>query len=90
MMTKTNDFTTDQVRAAEGSFRPEFVDSKGLRALFGISRSQGYYLSDAGLVKTVCLRRPGTTRGKRLWDAQSVREFLQANRDEKTEIRCSH
>ena len=70
--------------------RSEFVDAKGLRALFGISRSHGYFLADAGLVKTVCLRGPGTTRGKRLWDAQSVREFLQANRDEKAEIRCSH
>jgi hypothetical protein len=59
--------------------RPEFVDAKGLRALFGISRSHGYFLANAGLVKTVCLRRPGTTRGRRLWDCESIRAYLRAN-----------
>ena len=56
---------------------PEFVDYKGLRTLFGISRSHGYQLADEGLVKTVCLRKPGALRGKRLWQCQSVREYLQ-------------
>ena len=27
------------------AFRPEFVDAKGLRALFGISRSHGYFFA---------------------------------------------
>jgi hypothetical protein len=77
-----------QPEAASVTALPEFVDAKGLRALFGISRSHGYYLSDAGLVKTVCLRRPGTTRGKRLWSCESVRAFLRANIDSKTEPPC--
>ena len=51
---------------------PEFVDAKGLRSLFGYSWSHGYHLADMGLVKTVCLRKPGATRGKRLWRCQSV------------------
>ena len=63
---------------------PEFVDAKGLRSLFGISRSHGYHLADTGLVKTVCLRKPGATRGKRLWQCQSVREYLQANIDHRS------
>jgi hypothetical protein len=58
---------------------PEFVDSKGLKTVFGICRSQGYRLADDGLVKTVCLRKPGALRGKRLWQCQSVREYLQAH-----------
>jgi hypothetical protein len=63
---------------------PEFVDAKGLKAVYGISRSHGYHLADAGLVKTVCLRKPGATRGKRLWQCQSVREYLQANIDHRS------
>jgi hypothetical protein len=62
--------------------RPEFVDAKGLRALFGISRSHGYFLANAGLVKTVCLRRPGTTRGRRLWECESIRAYLRANMED--------
>lgn len=57
---------------------PEFVDSKGLRALFGISRAQGYELTNQGKIRSVCLRKPGAVRGKRLWDCASVRAFLKA------------
>ena len=64
-----------------GAVVPEFVDAKGLKAVHGISRSHGYHLADAGLVKTVCLRKPGATRGKRLWQCQSIRDYLQANID---------
>ena len=79
-----NDHLISQpVAAASISASPEFVDSKSLRALFGISRSHGYFLADQGLVRTVCLRRPGTIRGKRLWDCDSVRAYLQANVDER-------
>ena len=68
-----------QPETASVTALPEFVDARGLRALFGISRTHGYFLADAGLVKTVSLRRPGTTRGRRLWDCESVRAFLRAN-----------
>lgn len=61
---------------------PEFTDHKGLRAGFGISRAHGYDLAARGLVKTVVLRRPGATRGKRLWVCESVRAYLLANIDE--------
>ena len=61
----------------------EFVDARGLKANFGIGRSLGYNLADAGLVKTVCLRKPGATRGKRLWVAESVRAYLLANIDQR-------
>ena len=79
-----NDHLTSQpVAPASISASPEFVDSKGLRAIFGISRSHGYALADAGLVKTVCLRRPGAVKGKRLWCAKDLRDFLMANLDQR-------
>ena len=80
-----NALLTNPPRASEAlACRPEFVDAKGLRALFGISRSHGYSLADQGLVRTVCLRRPGTVRGKRLWECESVRTYLRANMEERT------
>jgi hypothetical protein len=80
-----NALLTNPPRASEAlACRPEFVDAKGLRALFGISRSHGYSLAGAGLVKTVCLRRPGTTRGRRLWDCESIRTYLRTNIEERT------
>ena len=71
--------TAAPIQATGIAIVPEFVDAKGLRWIFGISRSHGYCLSDKGLVRTVCLRRPGTIRGKRLWDCESVRAYLRAN-----------
>jgi len=62
--------------AASSSGSPEFVDYKGLRSLFSISRSHGYALAERGSVRTVCLRKPGALRGKRLWDVASVRAYL--------------
>ena len=65
-----------QPEAASITASPEFVDAKGLRSLFGISRAHGYLLAEQGKVRTVCIRRPGAVRGKRLWDCASVRSFL--------------
>ena len=54
----------------------EFCDSKQLRQLFGLSRSHAYLLIEEGLIRSVSIRRPGTTRGRRLFDCASVRAFL--------------
>jgi hypothetical protein len=68
---------TTPLKASEvATCQPEFVDAKGLRSLFGISRAHGYLLAAEGKVRTVCIRRPGAVRGKRLWDCASVRSFL--------------
>jgi hypothetical protein len=67
---------SNDVEAACVTASPEFVDAKGLRSLFGISRAHGYLLAGEGKVRTVCIRRPGAVRGKRLWDCASVRSFL--------------
>jgi len=68
-----SDLTIDRIGAADTSVLPEFVDYKGLRSIFGITRSMGYLLAEEGKIKTVCIRKPGAIRGKRLWFAASVR-----------------
>jgi hypothetical protein len=55
---------------------PEFVDCKGLEAGWGIKRSLAYQLLADGKIRGVSLRRRGRCRGKRLFDVDSVREFL--------------
>lgn len=74
--------STSEVSAGAFTSSPEYVDSKGLRAVFGLSRSLGYALIDEGKVKSVCLRKRGALRGKRLWVADSVREYLNSQVDE--------
>ena len=58
---------------------PEFCDSKQVKALFGLSRSHAYLLAQEGAIRSVSLRRRGATRGRRLFDCQSIRDFLNKN-----------
>lgn len=55
---------------------PEFVDLDGLRRGFGIKRSLAYELLSEGLIKGVSLRRRNCVRGKRLFQVDSVRSYL--------------
>jgi hypothetical protein len=55
---------------------PEFVDTDGMRAVFGIKRSLAYNLLGLGLIRGVSVRTKGHARGKRLFDAASVRAYL--------------
>jgi hypothetical protein len=71
--------TLEPVKAAAVSTQPEFVDHKGVRALYGLSRSSAYNLAAEGKIRTVSLRRPGTIRGRRLFDCASIRKFLNAH-----------
>ena len=43
---------------------------------FGMSRTTLLELSQAGLIKTVSIRKPGATKGIRLIFVPSLREFL--------------
>ncbi len=54
----------------------EFCRPGDLHRLFGIRRGQYYALEKAGLVKSVSLRRPGSTRGSKLVSVLSVRSYL--------------
>ena len=61
------------------STQPEFADHKGVRAMFGLSRAHAYVLASEGKIRSVCIRRPGATRGRRLFDLGSIRRFPDAN-----------
>jgi len=63
------------------SAKPEFVDAKGARGSFGLSRSHLYELQTEGKIRSVCIRRPGALRGKRLFDCESIRRFLTSCED---------
>ncbi|MCC6356996.1 MAG: hypothetical protein IT577_24170 [Verrucomicrobiae bacterium] len=62
--------------APVGDIEPEFGDYRVLERMFGIRRSFAYVLSDRGDIRSVCIRRPGAIKGKRLFDLASVRAFL--------------
>ena len=57
-------------------FRPEYGDYSDLRVVFGLRKSFAYKRVLAGDFKTVEIREPGKSRGKRLIDFDSVRQFL--------------
>ena len=70
------EFTTTPIEASSVTNSPEFIDSKGMRQMFGISRTATYDLINDGLIKSVSLRRKGRARGRRLFDVASVRDYL--------------
>jgi hypothetical protein len=63
---------------ASANFIPEFCDSKNLNRYSGLSRSHAYRLECVGKIWSACIRRPGSTRGKRLWHLPSVLEYLRS------------
>lgn len=73
----------DSIQPTVTTSTPEFADAKGVRALFGLSRSHAYLLASEGSIRSVCIRRPGAIRGKRLFCCASIREFLAKNVDDR-------
>ena len=60
-------------------YRPEFINHHQATAIFGLSRSHLYQLVQSGKIKSVSLRERNKIKGKRLFIADSIREFLTAN-----------
>jgi len=58
---------------------PEFVNHHMATALFGLSRSHLYLLAEQGKIKSVSLRERNKIKGKRLFVADSIRDFLTAH-----------
>ena len=56
--------------------RPEWGDALDVRRMFGIRQTKLRDFSYAGLVKSVLLKSEGRTRGKRLYDLNSIRALL--------------
>ncbi len=74
---------------ADVSCDPEFVDAKGARSRFGLTKSYLYILKDEGLITSVSWRRRGATRGRRLFSCDSIREFLWAHVDPPKKRDCA-
>ena len=79
-MAKPTEFTLAPVEAASVSV-PEFLDSAGVYQCFRIRKSLLWRLLAERKIRAVSIRQRGKTRGKRLFDAESIRAFLQANVD---------
>ena len=85
--------TARDIEAALVAARPEFADHKGVRQLFGFTRTHAYQLAKEGKIRSVCIRRPGAIRGRRLFDCASIRAFLNKCGEDgkrKTETCCFH
>lgn len=81
-MAKSTQFLTLlPVEAAVGSDGPEFLDSAGVYRYFGIRKSLLWRLLSERKIRAVSIRQRGRTRGKRLFDADSIRAFLRENID---------
>ncbi len=64
---------------------PEYADAKGARRIFDLSRSHLYELNSSGKIRSVSIRRPGALRGRRLFDCESIRTFLNSCADNRAE-----
>src|SRR5437867_3228107 len=74
----------DPVVAEPSTLDPEFVDCAGMKRVFSIGRSSAYELVNLGLIRSVCLRKPGNLRGRRLFHVQSVRQYLLSQEGQKS------
>jgi hypothetical protein len=76
-------FTTQPIAFGNcNDVMPEFGRWQDVQRLFGIKRGTLYNLTNAGLVKSVTLRRKGMKQGCRLYYLQSVSEYLHKLMDE--------
>jgi hypothetical protein len=55
---------------------PEFGDSRDLRKVFGLKETFAYYLWKRNAIRSVLIPGRRGQRGKRLFDFNSVRAFL--------------
>jgi hypothetical protein len=76
-MLKKDIFTVAPVEPGNfGQVLPEFGRHGDVRRIFGIKRGTLYTLTNAGLVRSVSLRRPGQKFSCRLWQMASIRNYL--------------
>jgi hypothetical protein len=74
--TKTKRAAQPQNQAAKND--PEWGDEKTIFRLFGITRTPLFNLRKAGKIRSISTAHGGATYGKRLFNVQSVRDFLEA------------
>ena len=68
--------TQPPVPAEVNEHKPEFVDARSAKRLFGISRTSLWRLAKDGLIRSVNLRVRGTAKGRRLYSCDSIRNLL--------------
>jgi hypothetical protein len=74
--------TTARAEAADCSgILPEFGRFQDVQRLFALKRGFTYQLINAGKIKSVSLRKPGSKFGCRLIHLQSVRDYLHSQMD---------
>jgi hypothetical protein len=76
----TREFTEAPVEPGRFS-SPEFLDIDGVRGYFGLKQSLTYRLLAEDKIRAVSIRQRGKTRGRRLFDVQSIRRFLNSQVD---------
>lgn len=75
----TIETTSPVVASGSNVGGPEFISSHQVKTLFGLSKTHAYNLRAEGKIRSVCLRKRGAVRGRRLWDVESIRAYLRAN-----------
>jgi hypothetical protein len=76
----TREFTEAPVEPGRFS-SPEFLDIDGVRGYFGLKQSLTYRLLAEDKIRAVSIRQRGKTRGRRLFDVDSIRRFLNSQVD---------
>jgi hypothetical protein len=57
---------------------PEFGRTSDVERLFGLKRGTLYNLYNAGKIKGACIQVLGKKSGVRVWDIESIRNFIHA------------
>lgn len=66
----------EAVARASQNQEQEWCDSPGAKFRYGLGRTYLYQLAAEKLITSVSIRKPGQLRGKRLWNCESIRHFL--------------
>jgi hypothetical protein len=70
---------THTPKSAVANTSPEFVDAVNAQRLFGLSRSYLYQMVEARKIRSISIRKPGNAKGRRLFDAASIRNFINSH-----------
>ena len=72
---KFQKFTTTPAKASPVT-DPEFIEIPAMKPMFAIGRTATFELIKSRRIRSVNLRREGKTKGRRLIEVASVRQYL--------------
>lgn len=73
------------IEAPEYKESAEFLRTEGVKRCFGIKRGTLYNLWNEKQIKGKLLRRKGRLTGVRIWDVQSIRDYINSQTEEPSE-----